>query len=99
MAPPEVLRPKGHTNDPPSAERRRRWPRLVAASLLGSACIVLLSLGPLLLRRTAFLADAVVTDDAPVPGSATEGGGGSGAPRFPGASNRSAEAESLLRAR
>ena len=93
MAPPEVLRPKGHTNDPPSTERRRQWLRHVAASFLGSACI--LSFGSLLLRRTAFLAYAVVTDDAPVPCSATEGGGSSSSPRFPGASNRSAEAESL----
>ena len=59
MAPLELLRPKGHTNDPPSAERRRRWPRLVAASLLGSACIALLSFGILapLLLRTAFLGE------------------------------------------
>ena len=96
MAPPEVLRAKGHTDDPSSVERRRRWPRLVAASLLGSACITLLSFGPLpLLRRTVFHADAVVTDDARVPGSAAETVGDSSAPRFPGVSNRSAEAESL----
>ena len=95
MGPPEVLRAKVHTSGTSSAERQQRWPKLVAAPLLGGICIALLSFGPLLLRRPVFLTGAVITEGVPVRSDATVAGGNSTAPGVPDASNRSAVAESL----